>query len=154
MSTSYDDAYRLSLDNPQAFWAKASQDIEWVRRPRMVLNDSDPLRPSWFPGGMLNTCFNAVDLHVLAGRGDQQALVYDSPVTNTVRSFTYHELKDEVSRLAGALQGLGVERGDRVLVKVWRLQRPRRIACNVPPRATRAPRWRRGGAEVARRCLA
>ena len=116
MSTSYDDAYRLSLDNPQAFWAKASQDIEWVRRPRMVLNDSDPLRPSWFPGGMLNTCFNAVDLHVLAGRGDQQALVYDSPVTNTVRSFTYHELKDEVSRLAGALQGLGVERGDRVLL--------------------------------------
>ena len=73
MATSYDDAYRLSLENPHVFWHKASQDIEWVRRPRMILNDSDPLRASWFPGGMLNTCFNAVDLHVLAGRSDQTA---------------------------------------------------------------------------------
>jgi propionyl-CoA synthetase len=116
MASSYDDAYRLSLENPHVFWHKASQDIEWVRRPRMILNDSDPLRASWFPGGMLNTCFNAVDLHVLAGRGDQAALLYDSPMTGSERSYTYRQLQDEVARLAGALQGLGVEQGDRVLL--------------------------------------
>jgi len=116
MATSYDDAYQLSRENPHIFWSKAAQDIEWVRRPRMILNETDPLRPSWFPGGMLNTCFNAVDLHVLAGRGDQPALIYDSPITDSMRSFTYRELQDEVSRLAGALRGLGVETGDRVLL--------------------------------------
>ena len=116
MTTAFEDAYQLARSNPSAFWAKAAQDIEWVRRPRMVINETDPMRPSWFPGGMLNTCFNAVDLHVLAGRGDQAALVYDSPMTETVRSYTYNQLKDEVSRLAGALQSLGVESGDRVLI--------------------------------------
>ncbi len=116
MTDSYDDAYRQSLENPQRFWAIASQDIEWVRRPRAVIDDSTPPKIRWFPGAMLNTCFNAVDLHVLAGRGDQAALIYDSPVTGTARSFSYSELQDEVSRTAGALASLGVERGDRVLL--------------------------------------
>jgi propionyl-CoA synthetase len=111
-----DRVHADSLRNPRAFWARAAREIEWVRRPRAVLNDSDAARSSWFPGAMLNTCYNAVDLHVLAGRAQQTALVYDSPVARTARTWTYAELLDEVSRLAGALRGLGVEKGDRVLV--------------------------------------
>ena len=116
MTDTYDDAYRQSLENPQRFWAIASQDIEWVRRPRAVIDDSTPPKIRWFPGAVLNTCFNAVDLHVLAGRGDQAALIYDSPVTGAARSFSYSELQAEVARAAGALAALGVERGDRVLI--------------------------------------
>ncbi|MCH8890830.1 MAG: HEAT repeat domain-containing protein, partial [Myxococcales bacterium] len=75
MSEAYDDVYQRSLEDPRRFWAIAAQDIEWVRRPRAVIDDSKPPRVRWFPGGMLNSCFNAVDLHVLAGRGDQAALI-------------------------------------------------------------------------------
>jgi len=112
----YEETYAASLANPPAFWARAAQDIEWVRRSRAVLNAEDPRYASWFPGGMLNTCYNAVDLHVAAGRGDQAALVYDSAMTGSVRSYTYAELQQEVARLAGALVALGVEKGDRVLL--------------------------------------
>ena len=70
MSGAYEDAYRLSLENPQAFWARAAQDIEWVRRPGAVSKELPSGLVSWFPGGSLNTCYNAVDLHVLAGRGE------------------------------------------------------------------------------------
>ncbi|MEM7412557.1 MAG: propionyl-CoA synthetase [Myxococcota bacterium] len=116
MPPSTAEVHAASLTNPHAFWARAAQDVEWVRRPRSVLNDSDPQRPSWFPGGMLNTCYNAVDLHVVAGRGAQPALIYDSPVTDQKRVITYAELQDEVARLAGVLTELGVEKGDRVLI--------------------------------------
>jgi propionyl-CoA synthetase len=105
-----------SLANPRAFWARAAEAVEWVRRPRAVLDDSAPPLVRWFPGGMLNTCSNALDLHVLSGRGEQTALVHDSPVTGTTRRFSYRELLGEVSRFAGALRALGVERGDRVLL--------------------------------------
>jgi len=116
MTNAYEQAYEESLSNPQAFWARAAQDIEWVRRPRGVLDDRDPKRASWFPGAMLNTCHNAVDLHVAAGRGEQTALVYDSAVTDRVSAYTWEELQDEVARLAGVLRALGVEKGDRVLL--------------------------------------
>jgi propionyl-CoA synthetase len=116
VSNAYEQAYEESLRSPQAFWARAAQDIEWVRRPRAVLDDSDPKRASWFPGGRLNTCHNAVDLHVAAGRGERTALVYDSPVTGRVATYTFQELRDEVARLAGVLRELGVEKGDRVLL--------------------------------------
>ena len=116
MSGAYEDAYRLSLENPQAFWARAAQDIEWVRRPRAVSKELPSGLVSWFPGGSLNTCYNAVDLHVLAGRGEQAAIIHDSPLTDSIRSISYRELQDEVARLAGALLSLGVERRDRVLI--------------------------------------
>ncbi len=109
-------AHAESLANPSAFWARAAEDIEWVRRPRAVWNDADPLRPAWFPDATLNTCYNAVDLHVASGRGAQTALIYDSPVTGTLRAYSYAELQHEVAQLAGALRALGVGRGDRVLV--------------------------------------
>src|SRR5262249_14733072 len=109
-------AHAESLADPRAFWTRAAEDIEWVRRPHEVWNDQDPLRPAWFPGALLNTCSNAVDLHVVSGRGAQTALVYDSPVTGALRRYSYAQLQDEVARLAGALLALGVERGDRVLI--------------------------------------
>jgi len=116
VADSYDDVYRSSLEDPRRFWAIAAQEIEWVRRPRAVIDDSTPPKIRWFPGAVVNTCFNAVDLHVIAGRGEQAALIYDSPVTGTSRSFNYRELQAEVARAAGALAALGVERGDVVLI--------------------------------------
>ncbi|NRA00928.1 MAG: propionyl-CoA synthetase [Myxococcales bacterium] len=116
MSGAFEKIYAESLANPAAFWMKAAGQIEWVRRPRAVIDDSSPPITRWFPGGMLNTCYNALDLHVAAGRADQAALIYDSAVTDTVRSFSYRELRDEVARFAGALAELGVERGDVVLL--------------------------------------
>jgi propionyl-CoA synthetase len=116
VADAYDDVYRQSLADPRRFWAAAAQEIEWVRRPRAVFDDSTPPRVRWFPGAMLNSCFNAVDLHVLTGRGEQAALIYDSPVTATSRRFSYRELQLEVARAAGALAALGVERGDCVLI--------------------------------------
>jgi propionyl-CoA synthetase len=112
----YADAYRRSIEDPEAFWGEAAADLEWVRPPTAVLDDSNPPFYRWFPGAELNTCFNAVDRHVRDGRGDQAALVYDSPVTGTGRTLTYAQLQDEVARFAGVLRGLGVERGDRVVI--------------------------------------
>jgi propionyl-CoA synthetase len=114
--TAYESAYRESLENPQAFWARAAEDIEWMRRSRAVLDETQPPKTFWFPGGSLNTCYNALDLHVAAGRGDQVALIYDSPVTDTVREYSYRELTDAVARFAGVLVSLGVEKADRVLL--------------------------------------
>jgi propionyl-CoA synthetase len=113
---SYREAYQESLDRPEEFWARAASAIDWVTPPTRVLDDSRAPLYRWFPGGELNTSYNALDRHVEAGRGDALALVHDSPVTGTVRRFTYAQLRDEVARAAGALAALGVGRGDRVIV--------------------------------------
>ncbi|KUG51567.1 propionate--CoA ligase [Serinicoccus chungangensis] len=113
-------AYRAqvasSLADPRAFWEQAARDIDWIHRPREVLDDADAPFYRWFPDGTLNVCYNALDRHVVHGRADQTALVHDSPVTGTVRSWTYAELLDLVARFAGVLRDLGVGRGDRVVV--------------------------------------
>jgi propionyl-CoA synthetase len=116
MRSSYDAAYQQSLREPERFWAAAAEAIFWERRWERVLDASRPPFYRWFVGGVLNTCYNALDLHVDRGRGKQRALVYDSPVTDTVRVFTYAELRDEVARVAGALRRLGIGQGDRVIV--------------------------------------
>ncbi len=116
MSDAYESAHAESLANPARFWARAAEDVEWMRRPRAVSDASRAPRVVWFPGGILNTCANALDLHVRTGRGEQPALIHDSPVTGGVRTLSYRELLDEVARFAGALAALGVERGDRVLL--------------------------------------
>ncbi|MBV9416001.1 MAG: propionyl-CoA synthetase [Solirubrobacterales bacterium] len=112
----FDEVYRRSLDQPEEFWAQAAAEIDWIEPWQRVLDDSRAPFYRWFEGGRLNTCYNALDRHVERGRGDQLALVYDSPVTGTVARFTYAELRDAVARFAGALSSQGVERGDRVVI--------------------------------------
>jgi propionyl-CoA synthetase len=112
----YQEAYQESIENPESFWGKAAEEIVWEKKWDQVLDDSKSPFTKWFPGGRLNTCFNAVDVHVQQGRGNQTAVIYDSPVTHTVEKFTFNELKDRVSRIAGFLEGLGVQKGDTVLI--------------------------------------
>ena len=111
-----DETYRRSLEEREAFWAEAAAGIEWDEPWQRVLDDSRAPFYRWFSGGRMNSCHNALDRHVEGGRADQVALIYDSPVTDTVASFTYRELRDAVARFAGALAGQGVEHGDRVIV--------------------------------------
>src|SRR5437899_10463201 len=116
MTSVYEETYARSLGDPAGFWAAAAEDLYWDRRWDRVFDDSRPPYYRWFTGGMLNTCYNALDLHVDRGRGKQRALVYDSPVTDTIRVFTYAELRDAVARLAGALRRQGIAQGDRVII--------------------------------------
>ncbi|HSP39448.1 MAG TPA: propionyl-CoA synthetase [Frankiaceae bacterium] len=112
----YETVYRQSLEDPEGFWGEQAKLIDWYRPADQVLDNSEEPFTRWFVGGELNTCHNCLDRHVDAGHGARTALIYDSPVTDTVQSFTYAELLDEVSRLAGALAGLGVGKGDRVVL--------------------------------------
>jgi len=116
MRSRYEEAYARSLRDPDGFWAAVAEDIYWERRWDRVLDDSRPPYYRWFAGGVLNTCYNALDLHIDRGRGKQRALVYDSPVTSTIKTFTYFELRDEVARVAGALRRQGIGKGDRVII--------------------------------------
>ncbi len=113
---SYAGFYEASLANPVAFWANQSTEIAWYNAPVQTLTVNDRGFYRWFEGGQLNTCYLAVDYHVEHERGEQTALIYDSPVTNTVRKYTYAELQSEVAKLAGALRQLGVEKGDCVII--------------------------------------
>jgi propionyl-CoA synthetase len=112
----YQQAYDRSMRDPAGFWRDAAAAVDWVRPPERILDDSRPPFYRWFPDAELNTCFNTLDRHVAAGRGAQAALIHDSPVTGSVRTYSYEELTDEVARFAGALRRLGVVRGDRVVI--------------------------------------
>jgi propionyl-CoA synthetase len=112
----YEDVFHRSLTDPAGFWAEAAQAIDWYEQPHTILDDSNPPFYRWFRGGRLNTCHNALDRHVDSGRADQRALIYDSPVAGTKRTLTYRELRDETARFAGVLSGLGITKGDRVVV--------------------------------------
>jgi propionyl-CoA synthetase len=105
-----------SLEDPEAFWGEAAEAVHWYERWEQVLDRGRAPFDRWFVGGKVNSCYDAVDAHVDAGRGDALALVYDSPVTRRVRRYTFRELRDEVARFAGALTAEGVERGDRVAI--------------------------------------
>jgi len=115
-AATFDAIHARSLSDPEGFWAEAAEDITWIKRWDKVLDDSNAPFYRWFKGGVLNTCYNAVDRHVEAGRGDQAAIIYDSPVTSTVQTITYKELQEQVARFAGALRAQGVEKGDRVIL--------------------------------------
>jgi propionyl-CoA synthetase len=114
------DVYRRvhtqSIDDPEGFWRGPAHLVTWSREPTRILDRDNPPFYRWFPGAALNTCYNAVDRHVEAGHGDRVALIYDSPVTATKRNVSYAELLDDVAAFAGALRGLGVEQGDRVII--------------------------------------
>ncbi|ASR38072.1 propionyl-CoA synthetase [Prauserella marina] len=112
----YAEIYRRSLDDREGFWLKAAESIAWSKPPSVALDASRAPLYRWFPDGELNTSYNALDRHVEQGRGDQPALIWDSPVTQSQRRYTYAELRDEVARFAGALTGLGVTKGDRVII--------------------------------------
>ncbi|MFH8810644.1 propionyl-CoA synthetase [Streptomyces hygroscopicus] len=112
----YAAEYRRSLEDPEGFWLDAARAIDWDVAPTRALDDSRAPLYRWFPDGRLNTCHNALDRHVDAGRSEQLALVYDSPVTGRTSAFTYRELRDEVALFAGVLAGLGVTEGDRVVI--------------------------------------
>jgi propionyl-CoA synthetase len=116
MKDTYDSVYTRWLNNPENFWAEAAEAVHWDKKWDRVLDDSRPPFYRWFPGGLLNSCYNALDRHIESGRADQPALIYDSPVTGTVRTFTYRELLDQAARFAGVLSGQGVRKGDRVIV--------------------------------------
>jgi propionyl-CoA synthetase len=115
-NSAYATAYRRSISDPEEFWLEAARDIDWTRSPNTALDAERPPFYRWFPDGELNTCYNALDRHVAAGRGEQPALIYDSPVTATVRTYSYRELLDLVCRAAGLLTAQGVGRGDRVVI--------------------------------------
>src|SRR5437667_133302 len=116
MQDMQDLAYARWQSAPEPFWAEAAEAVHWYRRWNQVLDASRAPICRWFPGGVVNTCYNALDRHVAAGRADQLALIYDSPVTQTVACFSYRDLLDRVSRFAGVLLGQGVKRGDRVII--------------------------------------
>ncbi len=109
-------AFDRSIHDPKAFWAEAAAAIHWYKKWDKVLDDSRAPFYRWFSGGELNTCYNALDLHVETGRADQAALIYDSPVTNQIQTFTYRELRDAVARFAGVLAQQGAAKGDRVVI--------------------------------------
>jgi propionyl-CoA synthetase len=116
MTTRYDEAYRQSIQDPNAFWGKQAEACHWYKKWDKVLDDSNKPFYRWFIGGVTNTCYNALDLHVENGRGDKVAIIYDSPVTDTVMEYTYAQLRDEAARFAGVLAAQGVTKGDRVII--------------------------------------
>lgn len=112
----YDKVYQYAQSDPEGFWAEAAEALEWDKRWDRVLDDSNPPFYRWFTGGRLNTCHNCLDRHVNAGRGEQPALIYDSAMTGTRKTYSYAELRDAVAQFAGALAALGVGAGDRVII--------------------------------------
>src|ERR1043165_3539258 len=116
MSARFDAVYRRSMADPSGFWGEAAEQIDWIKPWERVPNHRKPPFYRWFAGGMLNTCWNCLDRHVEAGRGEQVELIYDSPVTQTVQRFSYRALRDAVALFAGALADQGVGKGDRVIL--------------------------------------
>ena len=112
----YRETYKSWQDDPEAFWMQAAEAIDWVKKPSCALDDSNAPMVQWYADGVMNTCYNALDRHVEAGRGDQAAIIYDSPITGAKATFSYSEMLERVSVLAGALARKGVGKGDRVLI--------------------------------------
>ena len=112
----YREVLQASLTDPETFWAQAAEAVTWSRAPQRILDQDNPPFYRWYPDAELNTCANALDRHVSGGRGDQTALIYDSPVTGTKLTYTYRELLSQTALFAGALRALGVAKGDRVVL--------------------------------------
>ena len=114
--SNYDAVFSQSINDPEKFWAEAAKGIDWYKECDKVLDSSNPPFYRWFTGGKMNTCYNAVDRHVANGRADQAAIIYDSPVTDTITKITYRELQEKVATFAGGLLSLGVKKGDTVVI--------------------------------------
>ena len=116
MSEKYESNYQESIHDPDKFWGAAAEDVRWYKKFTKVLDDINKPFYRWFTGGEMNTCYNCVDYHVENGRGDQVAVIYDSPITGTIKRFTYKDLLDRVARFAGVLSKHGAQKGDRVII--------------------------------------
>lgn len=116
MSNLYAKAYEQSINNPDKFWGSIAEDCHWYKKWDKVLDDSNKPFYRWFTGAETNSCYNAVDLHVDNGNGEQDAIIYDSPVTDTIKKYTFFDLKDRVAKFAGVLTSKGVGKGDRVII--------------------------------------
>ena len=103
MTSQYQEEYQKSIEDPEGYWAEAAQDCYWYKPYDTVLDDTNKPFYRWFKGGMTNTCFNALDYHINNGLGEQTALIYDSPVTDTIKEYSFNELRDEVAKFAGVL---------------------------------------------------
>jgi len=115
-SSHYAEVHAHSLRDPEGFWGGAAREIDWIEPAKKIFDPSMGLYGRWFAGGVVNTCYNALDRHVAGGRADQLALIHDSPLTNSVTKLTYAELLHEVQTLAAVLQDFGVVKGDRVIL--------------------------------------
>ncbi len=116
MKNSFNKIYQKSIQNPEEFWKNVSDDVFWFKKPTKILNKSNPPFYKWFEDGVTNTCYNAIDVHIDKGKGDKIALIYDSPINNSKAKFTYSELKEKISKFAGALDNQGIKKGDRVII--------------------------------------
>src|SRR5260370_36219750 len=112
----YHEVYARSLADPAGFWAEAAREIDWIEPAKKVFDPASGTYGRWFAGAVVNTCHNALDRHVAGGRADQVALIHDSPLANTITTFTYSELLEEVQKLAAVIAGFGVAKGDRVIL--------------------------------------
>lgn len=112
----FEQVYRQSIEHPEVFWAEQAKELHWFSPWSDVIDGSNPPAARWFSGAEFNTAYNCLDRHVLGGRGEQTAIIYDSPVTGSVRHITYRTLREDVARFAGALAKLGIAKGDRVIV--------------------------------------
>ena len=112
----YKEVYSAWQADPEKFWMDAAEKIDWDEKPSKALFDGNAPLYEWFSDGMVNTCWNAVDRHVEQGRGDQIAIMHESPITHSTKGITYKELQTRVASLAGALKMRGVEKGDRVII--------------------------------------
>ncbi|MCB2151346.1 MAG: AMP-binding protein, partial [Rhodobacteraceae bacterium] len=113
---SYQETYARWKSDPEAFWMDAAEAIDWIEKPGRALFAQNAPIYEWFSDAKVNTCWNAVDRHVEAGRGNQIAIIHDSPITHSTKGITYRELRDRVASLAGALRAKGIEKGDRVII--------------------------------------
>ena len=116
MTTTFDKIYHASISDPDKFWSELAEDIHWYKKWDQLLDDSEAPFYRWYVGGQTNVCYNAVDIHVEQGYGDQLAIIYDSAITGTQQKITYQELKQRVAKFAGVLTEQGVTKGDRVIV--------------------------------------
>jgi len=137
----YRDIYQAAQSDPEGFWLGAAQAIDWDSPPTQALFPRGDHIYEWFADARVNTCYNAVDRHVEAGRGDQVAIIHDSPITGTTAKITYAELQTRVAALAGALSAKGVGKGDRVIIYM-----PRRSSQPLAGSSRGAP-W------ITNRCL-
>ncbi|HEX6847694.1 MAG TPA: AMP-binding protein [Chitinophagaceae bacterium] len=112
----YEQLYQYSIDQKEKFWAEQSRLLQWFKQPSNILSKDEKGFYHWFADGEMNTCYLSLDFHIEQGRGDQTALIYDSPVTNTIKKYSYRELKNAVAKFAGGLQNLGISKGDTVVI--------------------------------------